>query len=211
MKKIRIILTGVLLTASFSLLSSTQAQASDCSAEDPCGTWAVVDGSGVVTNIIVCQPSVCGSGTFGGNKVVLQVPANKENHTSQGGYYNQEPERAVTYNQQTNVFSMGSTSFPVPISRTETHESGTVTAIINSTKITFGPDSFINGQMQFTPVVDSTTGAIVYVYETDGGYDTISFDTPQTREQLAAAVRNREILQRRLDRIERLLRGWLYE
>jgi hypothetical protein len=62
-------------------------QAAECSAEDPCHTYAMVNDSGVVTNIIVCQPSVCGSGVWAGSRVVLQVVANPETHQNQGGIF----------------------------------------------------------------------------------------------------------------------------
>jgi hypothetical protein len=76
----------LLVAASVLFISVAPAQAGECSAEDPCHTYAMVDGSGVVTNIIVCQPSVCGSGTFAGSRVVPQVAANPETHQNQGGY-----------------------------------------------------------------------------------------------------------------------------
>jgi hypothetical protein len=66
---------------------SAPAYAGECSAEDPCHTYAVVNDSGLVTNIIVCQPSVCGSGMFGGSRVVLQVVANPTTHENQGGVF----------------------------------------------------------------------------------------------------------------------------
>ncbi len=48
-------------------ISVASAVPGECSAEDPCGTWAVVDKTGSVTNVIVCQASVCGSsGQLGG-------------------------------------------------------------------------------------------------------------------------------------------------
>jgi hypothetical protein len=86
MKFKSIIGSVLLVAASVLFISVAPAQAGECSAEDPCHTYAMVDGSGVVTNIIVCQPSVCGSGTFAGSRVVPQVAANPETHQNQGGY-----------------------------------------------------------------------------------------------------------------------------
>ena len=40
------------------------------------GGWAIVDENGNVSSVIVCTPSVCGSGTFGGNRVVFQTHSN---------------------------------------------------------------------------------------------------------------------------------------
>lgn len=212
MKKINVILSGVLLAASFSFLSITPVQASECSAEDPCGTWAVVN-DGVVTNIIVCQPSVCGSGVFAGNKVVLQVPANSTTHTSQGGYYNPEPERAVTYSEQTNRFSMGSNTVPVPVTRVEVVDSITLSATINSKAVTFGPDSFINGIMEFTPSVDDSTGASISATKVTANSitkESLSFATPQTVEQIKASLTNDlAMLRANLNRLIALLKGWV--
>jgi hypothetical protein len=79
---------GVLaLTASSLFISVIPASAGGCSAEDPCHTYAMVNDAGVVTNIIVCQPSVCGGGYFAGSRVVLQVIANPETHQNQGGIF----------------------------------------------------------------------------------------------------------------------------
>ena len=212
MKKINVILSGVLLAASFSFLSITPVQASECSAEDPCGTWAIVN-DGVVTNIIVCQPSVCGSGFFGGNKVVLQVPANSTTHTSQGGYYNPDPEQAVTYNEQTNNFSMGSSAFPAPVTRTEVVDSVTLSATVRSNTVTFGPNNFINGKMEFTPSVDTSTGAIISATKINGNSitrESLSFATPQTVEQIRASLTEElSMLRDNLNKLIVLLKGWV--
>lgn len=81
---------GVIASSLVFIAVPVTANAGECSAEDPCHTYAMVNDSGLVTNIIVCQPSVCGSGTFAGSRVVLQVAANSETHKNQGGYYNPE-------------------------------------------------------------------------------------------------------------------------
>jgi hypothetical protein len=85
--KIKSIIGSIALMLGALTLVSAPAYAGECSAEDPCHTYAMVDGSGLVTNIIVCQPSVCGSGTFAGSRVVLQVVAHPETHLSQGGIF----------------------------------------------------------------------------------------------------------------------------
>ena len=86
MKFKSIISSVILVAASVLFISVAPAQAGECSAEDPCHTYAMVNDAGVVTNIIVCQPSVCGGGTFAGSRVVPQVAANPETHQNQGGY-----------------------------------------------------------------------------------------------------------------------------
>ena len=85
--KIKSVLGALALIATSVFISVVPAQAGECSAEDPCHTYAMVNDAGVVTNIIVCQPSVCGSGVWAGSRVVLQVVANPETHQNQGGVF----------------------------------------------------------------------------------------------------------------------------
>jgi hypothetical protein len=93
----------ILSSAIISLLgtSSPQAIASQCSAADPCGVWAMLDPQGTVTNIIVCQASVCGGGTWAGQTVVPQVAPNPVTHdtTGTGGYWG-------TYDSNTKEFTV---------------------------------------------------------------------------------------------------------
>lgn len=83
--KVKSIVASLALVAGAVFFVAPTAYAGECSAEDPCQTYAMVDGNGVVTNIIVCQPSVCGSGTFAGSRVVPQVAASPQGQ-NQGGY-----------------------------------------------------------------------------------------------------------------------------
>jgi hypothetical protein len=62
--KVSLIIIG-LISSLISVVGISSANA-ECSAADPCGTWAMLDQQGTVTNIIVCQASVCGSGTWAG-------------------------------------------------------------------------------------------------------------------------------------------------
>lgn len=84
-KRVKAKVLALSLAISFiSTISISEAVAEACSAESPCGTWAVVDNSGTVTNVIVCQQSVCGGGTFGGEKVVPQIAPNPITNDAQG-------------------------------------------------------------------------------------------------------------------------------
>jgi len=76
--------------------------ASECNTENPCGTWAMLDPQGTVTNIIVCQVSVCGGGTFAGQTVVPQIAPNPVTNdtTSTGGYWG-------TYDNNSKEFTIG--------------------------------------------------------------------------------------------------------
>jgi hypothetical protein len=212
MKKINVILSAVLLAASVSFVSASSAQAA-CSAADPCGTWAMVDGSGNVTNIIVCQPSVCGSGFFAGSKVVLQVPANPVTNTSQGGYYNPDPQNPVKYNEQNNTFSVGAPIAPAPVTRVEVVDSVTLSATINSTTSTFSPNNVVNGSVEFTPVVDTSTSATISATKVTPNStvkESISFSTPQTVEQIRASLTDElAMLRANLAKLIALLKNWV--
>lgn len=85
--KLRSIVTAIALVASSVMfVSAGPAQAGECSASDPCQTYAMLDNAGTVTNIIVCQPSVCGGGEWAGQRVVAQVAADPVTHQNQGGF-----------------------------------------------------------------------------------------------------------------------------
>ena len=77
------LLVFAILTSMFSVVNISQANA-NCSESDPCGTWAVIDTQGIVTNVISCQASVCGSGNFAGQTVVPQVAPNPVTNDTYG-------------------------------------------------------------------------------------------------------------------------------
>ena len=94
--KIKSMIVSILLTVGALVFVSAPSYAGECSAEDPCQTYAMVNDAGAVTNIIVCQPSVCGSGTFAGSRVVPQVAADPVTHKSQSGYLAGPNETPIT-------------------------------------------------------------------------------------------------------------------
>jgi hypothetical protein len=200
------------------ILTEAQAQASNnggagqCNASNPCGTWAVVDPTNTVTNVIVCQPSVCGSGNFANNTVVLQVPANDSGQPQGSVFVNDPtPEQVVTYDPSTKMFTQGTVGFSAPVERTEIVDTAILTATINSELRTFDSNSFVNGQMQFTPVVTSTTGATISVIE-GLTKEMAMFETPKTRAQLQTAVANKLlVIQKYLHKYYVLLGGWLID
>jgi hypothetical protein len=101
MKKSLLIFT--ILISMFSVVNVSQANAG-CTVENPCGTWAMLDSQGIVTNVIVCQPSVCGGGTWAGQTVVPQVAPNTVTNdaTGQGSYIgNTENNTTVSYSNGT--------------------------------------------------------------------------------------------------------------
>ena len=207
MKKVTLIALA-LISASLLPINSATADSAPCTAEDPCQTWAVVNESGLVTNIIVCQPSVCGSGEFAGSKVVLQVPADPVTHQSQGGYYGgsdpQSPQ-AVHYDSEAKVFTRGSEAFPAPSTKVQTFEDGTsITTLqttVKSKLLTFGPEDFVKGEMKFTPVIDDQTAAEVYVYQyvkegfglQEPTVEMITFDSPKTKDEVIEAITDNDL------------------
>lgn len=94
--KIKAVFGGVLLVL-FSMFFISTANAGECSVEDPCQTYAVMNGN-TVANIIVCQPSVCGSGFLGGQRVIPQVAADSSGQ-NRGGYQGTESNGIFTISQ----------------------------------------------------------------------------------------------------------------
>jgi hypothetical protein len=128
MKVKSIVSSAILIAASAVFISVAPATAGGCSAEDPCHTYAVVNDVGVVTNTIVCQPSVCGSGVLGDMKVVLQVEANPTTHQNQGGYIGNPGGTPVT--ESNGRFTITNDS---PVVSTSTINEETTNTVISST------------------------------------------------------------------------------
>ena len=112
-----------------------------CSASNPCMTYAEVDSSGSVANIIVCQPSVCGSGgvfggTVNGNRLVAQVAANPVTNDTfgTGGQMTNLAQNKIVTVSSDNVFTVTQNGvlvkkFAAP--EVKTIESSTVTTSID--------------------------------------------------------------------------------
>jgi hypothetical protein len=212
MKKIINILLATLVLTGVSTVSAY-------AGEDQ-ATYAVVNSDGVVTNVIVCGPAVCGpNGSWGGvmpndtpfpgQKLVLQIPVNPVTGQNQGSVFTQNPtpEQVVRYDSQAQVFTQGS----VPVTRTETVDTATLVTTIDSTEVTFGPDNFVDGQMIFNPKITPTTGATISA--TDGLIKEMAvFETPKTRAQLQANIQGKlALIERYLNRFYTLLNGWLID
>jgi hypothetical protein len=107
--KASLIIIG-LISSLISVVSVSSANA-DCDASNPCGTWAIIDTQGVVTNVIVCQVSVCGGGTFGGQTVVPQVAPNPVTHdtTGQGSYIGSSADN-TTVSYSDGIFTINENS-----------------------------------------------------------------------------------------------------
>jgi hypothetical protein len=146
MKKVKNIFMGILLVAGIVTgFSASPANADPCSASDPCMTFAEVDSSNVVVNIIVCQPSVCGaSGSWAGvhpgngNRLVPQVAANPVTHENMGGYLNGPGNSQVT--ESNGTFTLNGDAGPIV--RTKVIETNEETTIVNTVVNSTGPKGF---------------------------------------------------------------------
>ena len=58
MKTRSLLTVASLIAASLAIVAPVPANASQCSAEDPCGVWSMLDANGTITNNIVCQASL---------------------------------------------------------------------------------------------------------------------------------------------------------
>jgi hypothetical protein len=156
-KKIAIALNLVILSAV--ITSAPQAIASQCSSADPCGTWAMLDPQGTVTNIIVCQASVCGGGTWAGQTVVPQVAPNPVTNdtTGTGGYWG-------TYDSNTKEFT---------VDRNGPNQTPASTQTNSETRTATDPD----GAVTSTTTIEATTPLVAktFKYE-DTVKDATEFD-----------------------------------
>ena len=104
---------GVIASSLVFIAVPVSANAGDCTAADPCMTYAEVDSSGNVTNVIVCQPSVCGpngqfGGTLNGNRLVPQAAANPQTNDTRGtkGEMSHPDQNQVVTLSNDNVFTV---------------------------------------------------------------------------------------------------------
>jgi hypothetical protein len=140
------ILIFTILISMLSVINVSQANA-NCSASDPCGNWALLDSQGTVTNIIVCQASVCGGGTFGGQTVVQQSAPNPVTHdtTGTGGYWG-------TYDSNTREFT---------VDRSGPNQTPASTQTNSETRTDTDPD----GAVTSTTTIEATTPLVAKTFK----------------------------------------------
>ena len=211
MKFKSIISSAILVVASVLFISVAPAQAGECSAEDPCHTYAMVNDAGVVTNIIVCQPSVCGSGTFAGSRVVPQVAANPETHQNQGGYLSNPGSTPVTESNGRFTLTNDSPVVSQNIVREETSNTVVQSEIGAGTQKSFTFNDTV-GKPNGTPTMTneamkSSTSATLSATEltksdtpTVIATETITFNKRETEEFVQ--------LQIEMQSLQRILRSW---
>ena len=217
MKKNLLVFT--ILISMLSVVNVSQANA-NCTAENPCGTWAMLDSQGVVTNVIVCQASVCGGGTWAGQTVVPQVAPNPVTHdtTGQGSYIgNKETGTTVTYSD--NRFNIVESSTIVREQTDVDNNSTSVSRVeIPVASRSFSYEDTVNRSYGNVPmsvgIVDESKDTKISVLKnSDEGaeYESTSFSERKTTEQLRSEVasRNLSLLLSKIQTLIKLLNGWL--
>ena len=180
-------------------------------------TYAVLDTNGNVTNIIVCG-SACASGEFGGNKVVLQVPADPVTGANRGGIWH---PGNTTYNESNGTFTVHSPQ-PEPIqnnfSTVETDEESTTkssVAIVGETtsysfkyEDTFGDNLFTKNGFVFS--YTDNTSASIFV-DKNNTIESLNFETRKTNEEIIEAVQisNLQLLTSKIQTLISLLGSWI--
>ena len=223
-RKNKVILTvlGVLSSSLFFIVAPTSANAGECSAADPCLTYAVLDNAGVVTNIIVCQPSFCGSGRLSdGTTVVPQVAASSTGQ-NQGGIYNHSgtPGKDVVYSNGTFTINNEVVANKVDVvTNTINTETSTVSvSIAEGNKSTFSYENTIGksiGEIEFTtlPLEDnvSATVSATEVTNTSTKTELTTFEGRKTAQEVSSilAQRSLTLLQSKITRLLMLLDGWV--
>lgn len=189
----------VALVTSSTLFLATPAQAvpGTCSPEDPCDTYAVLGSNNEVTNIIVCQESVCGSGEFAGMRVAPQVQGDRSTGNPKGGYWGgPDNEDAVTYDETSRTFNIATDTPSVSETKTIDYVSGEVQTTVElklESPARSGDRSFsyedsvgVETVRMHTPEAPVTLTATL---ET-GEVETITFDQKVTREEVEEEVVN---------------------
>lgn len=199
-----------------------------CSASNPCMTYAEVDSSGSVANIIVCQPSVCGSGglfggTVNGNRLVAQVAANPVTNDTfgTGGQMTNLAQNKVVTVSSDNIFTITQNGvlvekFAAP--EVKNTESSTVTTSIDvkfsdsSTVVTdpvTGTEQVVIQELSVATIsaseVTATNTSVSVVNET------LTIDQKVTVGEAAIIIDNssNRIMKSKIDRLMRLLGDWL--
>jgi hypothetical protein len=200
--KIKVILGSLAMIAtSVVFVSMTPANAGECTAEDPCQTYALVNDAGYVYNTIVCQPSECGSGYFGREKVVLQIPANPQTNTP--------AETGQAYNSNDNqVVQVIGNTFTVTDRNTEE----VITTITPAFNIQKNEDvTTVNSVLVEFPLNDSATVVMnsKEVTNQQTTTDTLKYYAPQTEAKVLEDLDNGlKILRKNYAWFRQFLTNW---
>jgi len=182
-------------------------------------TYAVLDANGNVTNIIVCGEA-CASGTFAGNRVVLQVAADPVTNANRGGIWN--GPGTTTYNDSTATFTVDR---PITITQTEestvNEEPVTLAGTIFGNTYTFtygdtlGTDWVINGFRDMSKIekpadLNQNTKAEISA-TTQSKTESAYFNERKTAAEVSSSValQGLGLLQAKIDRLLTLINRWV--
>jgi len=211
--------TIILAISAAFFISTSTASAGECSASDPCLTYAMLDNSGVVINIIVCQPSVCGSGTWDGKKVVPQVAATPEGQ-NQGGYYNpQGSGREVVHSNGTFTINnnVPTTNVDVVTNTNNTETSTVVVSISAGNKTTFSYEDTVGkspSEITFNTLpLENNTSATISAIDTKTSStitESVTFQERRTLEFVKQHLieNNYNLLSSKINRFYRYMTHW---
>jgi hypothetical protein len=180
-------------------------------------TYAVLDSNGNVTNIIVCG-SACAGGTFGGNKVVLQVAPDPVTNQNRGGVW--YPGN-TSYNDNTGVFTIVNPQ-PQPIENNfsqvensngvDTTSSVSIVGEINSFSFKYEDTIGNNFWTQQNFIFDYTqnTEALVSV-EQNTLKESLDLGTRKTEQEVTQIIENSnlQLLNMKIQVLIDLLGSWV--
>jgi hypothetical protein len=182
-----------------------------CSSENPCMTYAEVSSSGNVDNIVVCQPSVCGSGDqvaiTSGNRLVPQVLANPETHDTTGtGGQRSSGSRNVTLTQD-NVFvitqesiTVGAFTVPEVLTNSDNSE------ITTSLSVDFG--SFTNPDLAVINAQERIVNSAGLILSTANEIATLVNRVTETQVNNFVSSSGYRVIQSMINKLNRLMRTW---
>jgi len=187
--------------------------ANACSLENPCNTYAEVNSSGLVTNVIVCQASVCGNtgewagkNPSNGNSLVPQIAADPTNGENRGGYFkeNQVYESNGIFTDKINDEK----------EITDASDNSKINTSIESRSLSFSFNDTIN--KNFSDVIKEKTvtnnnpSATVSV-EKDNTKQVDFFSERKTKQEIenSFTLKNLTLLLQKIDIILTLLGTWV--
>lgn len=217
---------GVVASSFVFIAVPVSASAGDCSAEDPCMTYAMVDGSGNVTNVIVCQPSVCGpggqlGGSIDGKRLVPQVAANPQTHDTTGttGHMTSSEQNKTVTLSDNNVFTVKKDDVVVEkIAAPETestvggnvttsmdYKSDTITVFVKDGLNPDGTEKFIGTDVKID--IFNATETTVQENSSSTVKENLTIEATKTNQEIISFVENSNyvIFKRKLSMLTRLL------
>ena len=210
---------GVIASSFVFISVPVVANAGECSASDPCQTYAVLDNANNVINVIVCQPSVCGSGTWGGYRVVLQVAANPQTNNpsgTAGGHMTKPDENKVVTYSDNGTFTVKKDdvvthTVAVPEIQTQ-NTNNTTTTTTTSIQAQFTDTSTGSVKIDASQTIDSTTvTSSSTVNSTNTVEESVFFQSRKTAEEVSSVLEEQKLvlMLSKINKLLILLGSWL--